>query len=153
MFSESCRFAADVPDKEKAMEIAAEAKEAGIDGTKWLLEVDGLHQKNISVQYKEVEIQYFVINNGCLCGVSNEIMCEIALDVQKQNKQSLLFFNGYVNGIDSYLPTAEEYDKGGYEVLWSNLIYYKYHGRVMPFNRDTAKKLAYIVSRKINFPK
>lgn len=145
MFSKSCQSDADVPTKERAVEIASEAKEAGIDGTDWLLEVEELHKKKITVQSKEVEIQYFVLNDGCLCGVANEIMTEMALDVQKQANQPLLFFNGYVNGIDSYLPTAREYDKGGYEVLWSNLIYFKYHGRVMPFNRDTGKKLSDVV--------
>ncbi len=40
-----------------------------------------------------------------------------------------------------YFPTEEEYDKGGYEVYWSMLIYYIYHGRVSPLNRDSAAKL------------
>ena len=44
--------------------------------------------------------------------------------------------------LGSYLPDAKEYDAGGYEVLWSNLIYFQYHGRVMPLDRDTAVKLA-----------
>ena len=82
------------------------------------------------------------MNEGCLCGVPNEIMCEISLDAWHRSKDSLLFLNGYTNGIDSYLPTAEEYDEGGYEVLWSNLIYYPYHGRVMPLNRESARRMA-----------
>lgn len=53
----------------------------------------------------------------------------------------MVFFNGYTNGCTSYLPTAAEYDRGGYEVLWSNVLYYRYHGRVMPLNRDTAERL------------
>lgn len=34
-----------------------------------------------------------------------------------------------------------EYDKGGYEVYWSILIYYKYFNRVFPFERDSAGRL------------
>lgn len=143
MFSVKRRFYADVPDIEKARTIANEAKsEAGIDGTEWLNEVRRLHSKGIGRQFSDIEIQYFVVNDGCICGIPNEVMSAIALDILKKSDNPFLFFNGYTNGCNSYLPTAEEYDKGGYEVLWSNLIYYKYHGRVMPFNRDTGELLA-----------
>ena len=79
------------------------------------------------------------LGEGCLCGVPHEVMSGVALDVQRRSGDPLLFLNGYVNGCDSYLPTGEEYDRGGYEVLWSNLFYYRCHGRVMPLNRDTAE--------------
>ncbi|AZO94968.1 hypothetical protein [Halocella sp. SP3-1] len=147
MFSESHVFKADVPTKEKAIAIANEAqKKAGIDGTSWLFEVDRLNRQNVHIQKADIEIQYFVLNDGCLCGIANEVMCQIALDIEKRAKTPLLFFSGYVNGTSSYLPTAQEYDKGGYEVLWSNLIYYQYHGRVMPLNRETAKSISEIVA-------
>ncbi|WP_077610074.1 hypothetical protein [Clostridium sp. Marseille-P2415] len=147
MFSEQGTFRADIPSMEKARKIAYEAgKEAGIDGTGWLSEIERLHREKITVQEGNVEIQYFVLNEGCLCGIANEAMCEIALDIQAQTDNPLFFFNGYVNGIDSYLPTAKEYDNGGYEVLWSNLIYYRYYRRVMPFNRNTARELAHIAA-------
>ena len=137
------RFTADVPPLNRAAEIAAEAKEkARIDGTGWLQEVRRLHHEHIPAQTADIEFQYFLLNEGCLCGVPNEIMCEISLDAWHRSKDSLLFLNGYTNGIDSYLPTAEEYDEGGYEVLWSNLIYYPYHGRVMPLNRESARRMA-----------
>ena len=68
-------------------------------------------------------------------------MCRISIDAMEAAGTPLLFLNGYTNGCNSYLPTAREYEKGGYEVLWSNLVYFPYHGRVMPFNRDTAGQL------------
>ena len=101
---------------------------AGIDGTGWLKEVQRLQGLHIKKQFADVEIQYFCINDGCLCGAANETMCRMALDVTDKAGNPLLLFGGYTNGCSSYLPTAEEYDKGGYEVLWSNLIYYSYHG-------------------------
>lgn len=138
-----CRFTADVPSLERAGQIAEEARrEAGIDGTAWYQEVERLHKEGIQKQASDIEIQYCFVNGGCLCGVANEAMCRIALDVQALAGTPFLFLNGYTNGCNSYLPTAEEYDKGGYEVLWSNLVYFPYHGRVMPFNRDTAEYLA-----------
>lgn len=75
-------------------------------------------------------------------------MCGIALDIQKQ--PPLLYFQGYTNGCRGYLPTAEEYFRGGYEVLWSNLIYFRYHGRVMPLNYNTAKQITRIVAEEWN---
>jgi hypothetical protein len=149
IFSDMQSFSADVPTIEKAVEIAAEAKrEAGIDGTKWLTEVDRLRKNHILQQDAEVEIQYFCVNDGCLCGIANEAMCELAQDILRKTGDKLLFFGAYTNGCNSYLPSAEEYDNGGYEVLWSNLVYFEYHGRVMPLNRDTANKIADIVARR-----
>ena len=135
-------FTADVPSLTQAERIAGEAlKEAGIDGTDWLREVKRLNGEGVSQQFSEVEIQYFSLNDGCLCGIANEAMCRISIDAMVAAGTPLLFLNGYTNGCNSYLPTAGEYEKGGYEVLWSNLVYFPYHGRVMPFNRDTAGQL------------
>ncbi len=132
---------ADVPDIKRAAEIAEEAKrEAGIDGKEWLLEVERLRKKGICVQKERIEIQYLALNEGCLCGVPNEIMCEFALRAQAM-KDVMFYLSGYTNGCSGYFPTEEEYDLGGYEVWWSMLIYYRYHGRVAPLNRESASAL------------
>ena len=142
MFSVMSSFYADVPDLKRAREIVAEAWEmARIDGNGWLMEVERLRNKGEKRQRAEIEIQFFTVNDGCLCGVPSEVMSDIAVKVWKKSNNPMLFFNGYTNGCSSYLPTAAEYDKGGFEVLWSNLLYYQYHGRVMPLNRDTASRL------------
>lgn len=142
MFSVKSSFYADVPALNRAGEIAAEAWEMGrIDGKGWLREVERLLNKGEKKQGAEIEIQFFAVNDGCLCGVPNEVMSDIAVNIWKKSNNPMLFFNGYTDGCSSYLPTAAEYDKGGFEVLWSNLLYYQYHGRVMPLNRDTAKRL------------
>ncbi len=142
MFSRKETFYADVPSLERAKEISEEAMLVNhIDGSAWLEEVASLHKQSIYQQSTEIELQYFKLNNGCFCGVPCEIMCELAVDVVKACNSELISFGGYTNGCDGYLPSAEEYDKGGYEVLHSYLIYYIYHGRVMPLNRDTADRL------------
>jgi hypothetical protein len=75
-------------------------------------------------------------------------MCEIAVEVVKECNDNFIYLGGYTNGCDGYLATADEYDKGGYEVLYSYLIYYIYHDTVMPLNRDTADKLIRIVTEQ-----
>lgn len=149
MFSQTESFFADVPELKRAIAISDEAmRENNIDGASWLEEVARLHNENIKRQNTEIEIQYFVLDNGCLCGVANEIMCELAADVVKACNSDLIFLGGYTNGCGGYLPSAEEYDKGGFEVLHSYLIYYIYHGRVMPLNRDTADGLIKTVAKQ-----
>lgn len=151
MVSHTESFFADVPSLERAKAISDEAmRVSNIEGTKWLEEVARLHSENIKRQSAEIEIQYFMLNNGCFCGVANEIMCELAVDVVKACNDDVIYFGGYTNGCNGYLPNTEEYDKGGYEVLHSYLIYYIYYGRVMPFNRDTADKLVRIVAEQWN---
>ena len=151
MFSQTESFFTDVPTLGRAKEISGEAmRENNIDGTNWLEEISRLHDENIRQQSSEIEIQYFRLNNGCFCGVANEIMCELAVDVVKVCKDDFIYLGGYTNGCEGYLPTAEEYDKGGYEVLHSYLIYYIYHDTVMPLNRDTAEKLVKIVTEQWN---
>ena len=73
-------------------------------------------------------------------------MAEFALESMEKLNNPFFYVNGYTNGCSSYFPTEEEYDKGGYEVYWSILIYYKYYNRVFPFERNSAGKLiAFIV--------
>ena len=132
-------FYSEVPTYERALEIAKEAKtQCGIDGTGWLKEVKKIIGEKVEKQIDNIEIQYFVLNNGCLCGVANEIMCEIALSTIENMNNDKFYLGGYTNGCTGYLPTEEEFDEGGYEVYWSMLIYYIYHKRVFPLNRNSA---------------
>ncbi|MGL6198560.1 MAG: hypothetical protein ACRC3H_06455 [Lachnospiraceae bacterium] len=79
-----------------------------------------------------------------------EIFCELSLSVSKQTNNPLLFFNGYTNGCTGYLPHSEEWLKGGYETHGSYLIYYVFHGHVMPFQEDTADRLVKTVIEVCN---
>lgn len=142
MYSVYLNLHAYVPSYERALQIAEEAKkQANIDGKAWLSEVQKLIHDGIREQVDTTEIQYFALDEGCLCGVPNEIMCEFALKANDFMHSDLFYLGGYTNGCTGYFPTEEEYDKGGYEVYWSMLIYYIYHGRVFPLNRDSASQL------------
>ena len=81
------------------------------------------------------------MGEGCLCGTASEIMCEFALQTAQLLKNDLFFFGGYTNGCTGYFPTTEEFDKGGYEVYWSLLHFYMYHGHVFPLRRESAETL------------
>lgn len=154
IFSEIESFHSEVPTIEKAKIIAEEAmKECMINGEDWLNEVNSLLKQNIRKQTSDIEIQYFILNNGCWCGIAEEAMSEIALNISSMTNDPQIYFSGYTNGCGGYLPTLEEHRLGGYEVLYSYLLYYKYHKRVMPLNNDTAKKISEKISKTWSYYK
>ncbi len=150
MYSKDIILSSNVPSFDRAEQIAAEAKlYCGIDGTEWLNEIKYLHKAGINRQQDEVEIQYFSIGEWCMCGAPYELMVEFALKSMERLKDEFFYVNGYTNGCLTYFPTEEEYEKGGYEVYWSMLIYYKYFDRVFPFEKESATKLIdFIIQEK-----
>lgn len=142
MYSRHIPLTSEVPSYARALDIAEEARRyCGIDGTGWLNQVQHLVQTGVRAEQEEVEVQYFALGEGCLCGVANEVMVEFALRVSELLRDEFFYFGGYTNGCTGYFPTEEEFDKGGFEVYWSMLIYYIYHGRVFPLRRDSASEL------------
>ncbi len=152
MYSKNTVLYAQVPSYTEATIIAEEAKaKCGIDGTKWLEEVQQLRDCGIEVQEECVEVQYLKIDKWCICGVPYELMVEFAIRSAEILSDDFFYLNGYTNGCLSYFPTEEEYDMGGYEVYWSILIYYPYFNRVFPLMRESATKLLdFVIS---NIPK
>lgn len=142
MYSEEMMLFAEVPYSEDAERIASEAKQfCGIDGTEWLAEVKRLRESGVRRQEECAEVQYLSIGAWCLCGVPYELMTEFALGGVERTGNEFFYINGYTNGCLSYFPMKEEFDKGGYEVYWSMLIYYKYFHRVFPFEQESGEKL------------
>ena len=124
-----------VPSLTEAHAIADEAlKYCGINGQKWLEQVEAFHNSGISFQEESLEIQYFGIGSWCLCGIPNETMTEFALETERLLQNPFFYFNGYTNGCGSYFPTKEEYSLGGYEVYWSMLLYFADYGRLYPYD-------------------
>lgn len=152
MFSLSHTFdTTEIPSRDVAETIALKAKsECNIDGKEWLRRVQELSNSGITKQSMEMEIQFFKLNNGGLCGIPLEPFCEIALNSAEAVKNELMFFGGYTNGCDGYFPTSEEYFKGGYEVFYSYLIYSIYYGRVMPLKLETANEIVHIIEQGWN---
>ncbi len=146
MYSKEMMLYAEVPPLEVAEKIASEAKElCGIDGTEWLVEVSRLREFGVRRQEECAEVQYFSIGDWCLCGVPYELMTEFALDGVERTGNEFFYINGYTNGCLSYFPMKDEFDKGGYEVYSSMLIYYKYFHRVFPFERESGERLLHFM--------
>lgn len=142
MFEKSIDFISDVPSEAEAGKIAEDAKKfCGIDGAAWLKECARLKEAGISAQVQQRTIQFFELNGVCLCGVPDEIFCELSLEAAKRAGSPYLLLNGYTNGCTGYLPHSREWVKGGYETLYSYLQYYAFHGHVMPFRQDTAERI------------
>lgn len=138
MVEKQMDMVSDVPQAEEAQRIV---RASGMDAPGWLAECARLRNDGIAAQTQTNLIHFLFINEGCLCGVPDEIFCELALSVAEQSGCPLLFFNGYTNGCTGYLPHAAEWVKGGYETHDSYLFYYAVHGHVMPFRADTAERL------------
>lgn len=149
MYAKNFNYYSDVPSEPEAKQIANAANRfCHIDGSEWLMECKRLRKSGVATQVQEGKIQFLELNDGCFCGVPDEIFCEISLEASKQAHTPYLFLDGYTNGCTGYLPHSEEWVKGGYETLYSYLQYYRYHGHVMPFQQDTADRLVKIVLRE-----
>ncbi len=142
MYSRNFHYCSDVPSEAEANQIADKANTLfGIDGSEWLKECEALRKSGVTTQARDGEMQFLCLNDGCFCGVPDEIFCEISLEASDRAQTPFLFLNGYTNGCTGYLPHSEEWVKGGYETRYSYLQYYRFHGHVMPFRKDTADRL------------
>lgn len=142
LFSKELSFISEVPDLATSQKIAFDAqKECGIDGSRWLEECQHLRKSGVEQQVTCREVQFLRINDGWFCGVPDELFCESALAVMRKTSNPLFFLNGYTNGCTGYLATEKEWLVGGYEVLYSYLVFFPFHGHVMPFRRETADQL------------
>jgi hypothetical protein len=63
-----------------------------------------------------VRAHFITFGDVALVGCSIEPFCEIGLVIKEQSPFPVTFMCGYTNGRMAYLPTAEEWAKGGYEV-------------------------------------
>lgn len=125
----------DIPNVVDAKALSDRAlKECGIDGEEWLYDIDRLRESGVKQQIANVEFQFLVINNGCLCGIPMEPFCEMGIKIREKAKEhgKLVFFGGYTNGCDGYLPTKKEHYVGGYEVNYSYMIFGSYFDRYLP---------------------
>ncbi|MCQ2496294.1 MAG: zinc ribbon domain-containing protein [Lachnospiraceae bacterium] len=142
MYSEYIELESKVPSDDEAKSLADEALEmSGIEDSGWLQKVAELNSRGIHRQTEKVELAYLKIGDWCICGAPYELMVGFALETSKKLNNEFFYMNGYTNGCLLYFPTEDEFDRGGYEVFWSMLIYYVYIDRVYPFNRDAASKL------------
>lgn len=143
MLSKEIKHCSDVPTEKEGLKISIDS---GMDASNWISECERLRNAQVREQFQQSEVQFLKINNGCLCGLPEEIFCELSLDAAVRTHNPLLFLNGYTNGCTCYLPTKEEWRKGGYETLYSFLIYFSFHGHVMPYRENAAESIIELVT-------
>ncbi len=71
----------------------------------------------------ECAVQALRIGNVALVGVAGEAFTEIGLAVKACSPFPHTIFLGYTNGCLGYIPTAEAYNAGGYEVHRAHAVY------------------------------
>ncbi len=121
--------------------------EWGVDAQPWLREVEELYGRGIRSLSLPLEIQVVRINEGFLAGVPMEPFVEAALEVSRRASSDLVFFGGYTNGYYGYLPTAEEFALGGYEVEWMSVYFGPLTGLLMPAEPSTCDRVVEEVLR------
>lgn len=78
----------------------------------------------------DVHLQAIRIGDTALVGVPGEPFAEIGVEVKRRSKAPHTVFCGYTNGLFAYIPTAQAYEEGGYEV------------RTTPFRAGADRELA-----------
>jgi hypothetical protein len=68
---------------------------------------------------REVEIQALRIGDAALVGVPLEPFSRIGAEIRAGSKLPVTQFAGYTNGWEGYVPTDDEFAKGGYETEWA----------------------------------
>jgi neutral ceramidase len=63
-----------------------------------------------------VRAHFITFGDVALVGCNIEPFCEIGLAIKQQSPFPVTFMCGYTNGRMAYLPTADEWTKGGYEI-------------------------------------
>ncbi|MBL8839835.1 MAG: neutral/alkaline non-lysosomal ceramidase N-terminal domain-containing protein [Alphaproteobacteria bacterium] len=78
----------------------------------------------------EVEVQVIRIGPAALVGVPLEPFAAIGQAIREASPLRVTQFAGYTNGWDGYVPTAGEFQYGGYETEWAT-----------PYDKDAADVL------------
>jgi len=65
---------------------------------------------------KDVELQLLRIGPAVVAGIPAEPFCQVGLAIKAASPFTHTFFGGYTNGCLAYIPTADAYPLGGYEV-------------------------------------
>jgi hypothetical protein len=132
----------DVPAPEVAQALATKAEhEWEVQTRAWLDTMDTLHHKGMRQLSLDLEIQVLRINDGMFAGIPMEPFAETALELQARTASPTTFLGGYTNGYYGYLPTAEEFRYGGYEVEWMPVAYGPITGLLRPAQPDTASRV------------
>lgn len=114
-------------------------RERGRDPGPWLALIGSDTRSTIPIEVAAVRIGDFVLG-----GVPLEVFSATALAAAGTDTQ---FLCGCANGYLGYLPTAEAFERGGYEVHWSPVVYGPATGLIRPLAPETAARVAETFAR------
>lgn len=138
----------DLPLLPEAQALAdAVAHHWGVDTEPWLSEVRALLAAGRHSLTLDLEVQLLRVGRGVLAGIPMEPFAETALAIAERLDNPLAFFGGYTNGWAGYLPTAEEFAYGGYEVDWNPVYMGRVAGLLMPAQPHVPELVADVVVR------
>ncbi|MBI2501856.1 MAG: hypothetical protein HYW07_01320 [Candidatus Latescibacteria bacterium] len=89
----------------------------------WAEAMRGLARQGVSGQVQPFEIQALQLGGAVLLGMEGEIFVRYQLDLEPAAPLQPALLCGYANGCIGYVPTAEEYPRGGYEVDEAYKVY------------------------------
>lgn len=89
----------------------------------WASEMLGLAREGDKPRTRAFEIHAIRIGDLALVGLPGEVFVEYQLWIDEHSPFPRTFVFGYTNGVIGYVPTAEAYPKGGYEVDSAFRIY------------------------------
>ena len=100
-------------------EWARKVPQARLEWTRSMLD---LARRRVSGQTQRFEIQGLRLGGLRLVGMEGEIFVRYQLDLEGAMEEPVLLC-GYANGCIGYVPTADEYARGGYEVDVAYKVY------------------------------
>jgi hypothetical protein len=140
-----------LPDEEEAERLAAEVLahwERSVDA--WAEAVRALRGAgHHTPRPLPLPVTVVRVNDGYLGGIPMEAFTEIGLSVAARFPERRVFFGGYVDGWIGYLPVADEYAAGGYEVNWAPAVYGPASGWLRPAVPETAGEVVEAAARLI----
>jgi hypothetical protein len=104
----------------------------------WLAEVRRLRRRGEVELSLPLGIHAVWVNEGVLAGIPMEPFAAIGVEVARRFAGRPVFFGGFTNGWIGYLPTAEEYPAGGYEVELAPVVHGHHSGWLTPAVAETA---------------
>lgn len=89
----------------------------------WARDMLSLVRAGVKDQYRSFEVQVLRLGDLMLLGLEGEIFVRYQLDLEHRVAGRRLILCGFANGCIGYVPTADEYPRGGYEVDSAYKVY------------------------------
>ena len=95
----------------------------------WIRETKRWRSQGGRPRYREFEIQGIRLGELVFLGFEGELFARYQLDIERESPFQPTIVCGLANGCVGYLPTSDEYPRGGYEIDQA----YKVYGEVQMF--------------------